>query len=185
MGTSDILNKLMSALNSFSDRDLRDLADLFNEPGANEAIAKVIQGTLSLREAKRRSKLSSKRRSAVSIAHKERDIEKAIPESNSGLSSAEQMRKELTSFLLDKKIFSSTRDVVHAINISFGRQIDYRDFYKRGRRDLISRFLRELSSYSEEEQRRMIKEFMGQVNVQSAETDEGYKRLFKILAGDD
>ena len=56
MNNKDILDKLMSALNSFSNHDLRQLAILFKEPDVNEAIVKVIEGTLALRKAERKSK---------------------------------------------------------------------------------------------------------------------------------
>ncbi len=188
MDNKYILNKLISALNSFSDHELQQLATLFKEPAVNEAIVKVIEGTLALRNAERKSKIITTTKSSARTEVKrettkknnvtERDIKKGTHYRN-------QIKQKFATLLANRNLFPSTNDVVNAVNASFHWQINYVDFYRRGRRDLIQNCIRELSTYSESEQRKMIKSFLEWVKEQPGEKDQQYRILFKILAGDE
>ena len=188
MDNKYILKKLISALNSFSDHELQQLATLFKEPAVNEAIVKVIEGTLALRNVKRKSKIITTIKSSART-----EVKRETPEKNNvtaseikiGTHYKNQIEQKFAALLANKNLFPSTKDVVNVVNTSFHWRINYIDFYKRGRRDLIQKCIRKLSTYSEREQRKMIKSFLECVKEQPGEKDQQYRILFKILAGDE
>ncbi len=188
MNNKDILNKLMSALNSFSNHELRQLAILFKEPDVNEAIVKVVNGALALRKAERKSKAVTEKKLSTRTEAKGKSTEKnhvTKREGKIGTHFKNQIEQNFATLLANKTFFPLTKDVIYAVNRSFNWQISYNDFYKRGRRYLIRKCLRELSTYSESEQRKMIKSFLEWVKKQPGETDQQYRTLFKILARDE
>ena len=190
MRKDDILEKFVSMLARFTDKELRELKTLFQNPNASHAIVNLIEGTLELRRLR-----SSNRSIARTVAQKKgeparNDIEREeIPKRSvsKGISPINNFSHRFAGILQSKKLFPSTKDVVKAVNESFSWGIEYEDFYKRGRRDLIQHCLGRLADIREDKRRRMIRSFVKDIRAKkgSEDLDRQYRELFKILAGDE
>ena len=239
MENEHILNKLMTALNSLSDKELHQLASLFEQQEASQALIKLIESTLALREAERKSKSEipkkptegkefkgeSREIDNVSIQNRqggvhsmddirdtfalreaERKSKSEIPKKptegkefkgesreidnvsiqnrQGGVHSMDDIRDTFVALLNDRNIFPSIKSVVKALDASFNWGIAYKNFLKRGRRDLIKKCLRKLDSSTEREQRKMLKSFLSRIEKQVGEMGQ-YRELLRILAGNE
>ncbi len=210
MKRDELFIKLVSALSKFSENDLRQLEIILSKPDASKALVHVIKAALQFRYAERKSEYdfpnqisfadSQKRRLSNSISksdslnkrYEEAKDQKVKTEIN-GINLKrsknkfilnEHIKTKLASMLKNKNLYLSTRDVVDAINSSFKLNINYLDYYKRGRRDLINNFLNQLSELPNKKRLELIKNFFSQVGLNNLESDE-YQKLFSILVGNE
>ena len=187
MENEHILNKLMTALNSLSDKELHQLASLFKQQEASQALIKLIESTLALREAERKSKseIPKKPTEGKEFKGESREIDNvSIQNRQGGVHSMDDIRDTFVALLNDRNIFPSIKNVVKALDASFNWGIAYKNFWKRGRRDLIKKCLRNLDSSTEREQRKMLKFFLSRIEKQVGEMGQ-YRELLRILAGNE
>jgi hypothetical protein len=72
--------------------------------------------------------------------------------------------------------------VVEAVNSEFQCGLNYSDYRKRGRKDVIKKCLSHLSNLPERKQISLIKSFFAKVYQKHGELDQ-YRNFFRILAG--
>ena len=86
----------------------------------------------------------------------------------------------LDRYLNDRNIFPSTMDVINFANSIFDCRINYEQFRRRGRRDLIKKVLKHLFELPISLRESMLKNFFSK--LQSANNESSaYQELFKIL----
>lgn len=182
-----ILNKLIESLWNLQESDLRKLAAILANPEGNEALLKLIEGTLAFRSAARKSRFDVIHEKAQPNREEVRAREgKVITQNRLNIESLSinDIRNQFKLFLSDKKILPSTKDVVEAVNSAFNFGIEYNNYYKRGRRDLIQRCMRELGYLPQKQQLKLMKSFFSQVSEKYNGVD-AYQKLFRILAVDE
>lgn len=180
-----VLIKLVGALNTLSDSDLSRLAVLLKQPKVNEALVKLIENTLELRMAERTSRPDKRYEDASEVTEEQRTIERnsiGLRGDQVGVQAVEDVQSAFVTLLQDRSLFPSTKDVVDAVNRVFQWGIDYEEFRKRGRRDLINKYLHRLSLYPDNRRIKLLKSFFYEVSQKAVKVDK-YSELFKILAG--
>ena len=187
MNNKYILSKLTNALNSFSDGDLRQLAALFSQPKVGEALVKLIDSTLALREAERKSK---KRAQEITIheakPEKEAFRRKDQPIANSRRknNAMSELRDNFVTVLNDRTLFPSTKDVVEVVNETLDCGVRYETFYRRGRAALINKCIHHLDTFPKQQQLNMLKSFFSKIEDRPSGMEQ-YQRLFRLLTGDE
>lgn len=183
MEGKDVLTKLVSALNNLSDDDLHQLTALLAQPKANKALVKLIESTLALRYAERKSK-SEIRKPSYTVRRKDREIgsnDANLVHNRLSVRSMDELKNTFVTFLEDRNLFPSTRDVVDVVNKALHRGIAYEDFRKRGRKDLIRKCWTYLTTLPRKRQIEMLKTLFYSI-PKEPEGIKPYRELFKILA---
>lgn len=187
MTSEYVLNKLVDALNDLPDEDLVSLAALLRQPAADKTLAMLIENTLALREAERRSRTVSRKMPISPERHKAQLLggnSKIISSHQRQIGSLKDVAGSLAKLLQDRNLFPSTKDVINAINGAFDLKINYEEFRKRGRRDLIQRCLSYVSELRESKQIDRLESFLKQIPQSRLEMDQ-YRSLFRILTRND
>lgn len=189
MKDKHIVDKFISLLSRFSEKELLELRTLFQDPRANKVFLKALDGSLELRRLY--SIRSSLEHGLTPNSKKElNNVQKAETSKSSsakGFRPINGFSHRFAEILQNRNLYPSTKDVVNAINNAFNWEIKYEDFYKRGRRDLIRHCLNRLSDIEEGQRRKMIRSFISDIRSRKdwEELDRHYRELFGILAGDE
>jgi hypothetical protein len=178
-----VLEKLIDLLGELSDADLINLGALLRQPDVHLILAKLIESTLALREAERRSrKLGHGKLIRDEILQEDSPTGTAriIDNDVRQKGSLKEAVRYVGQLLADRNLFPSTKDVVTAINAAFDLKMRYEEFRKRGRRDLIERWLTYVGRMPESEQWHRFEAFVKQMPANRFDTDQ-YRNLFRIL----
>jgi len=181
MGNSAILNKLLIAFNNMTDKDLQQLLTIIANPDSEIALKKIIEGILFLRKTEKTNASANNILSVNSLSKK--DI-------NRNISTKKELKKKygsnniiyhLMTILNDKSLFPKTIDLIESVNAAFQFDVKYDQFYKRGRRDLIQRYKKLITSLPKNEQKNMISSFLH--SIKDRQENDAYQELFEILIG--
>jgi len=174
----------MLLMNDFSDGELRQLKSIFYDDRANTILVNVMDDILKLRALSKDKDFNQDR---PEVKPKNGIASQSKPMDNETSRSNEKNYREfqqLMSIFNDKRLFPNTIDVVNAINSHFGFGITYSDYSKRGRRDLVAKFLKLVSKLPPEKRAEKARLFLQSVN-KDYDNNDSYKQLFKILIRDE
>jgi hypothetical protein len=180
-----VLNKLVRALSNLPDNDLRKLASVLRQPGIGEELGKLIESVFALRKAERNiiSHTDKKEEFATEVVRGRIDRANLnIRDNHLFIRSIGDVRNTFETLLENKDLFPSTKDVVEAVNSEFQCGINYADFRKRGRKDVIKKCLSQLEKLPNGKQISLIKSFFYKVYREHGELEQ-YRKFFRILAG--
>jgi hypothetical protein len=180
-----VLNKLAEALTNLSDKDLHKLAAIVKHPAAVVELGNLIESILALRKTERNIISSTEKRKESKISAGETrayGTESNIKNDRFYIRSVEDVKKVFKTLLENRNFFPGTKDVVEAVNSEFQCGINYSDYRKRGRKDVIQTCLSHLANFPERKQISLIKSFFGKVYQKHGELDQ-YRNFFRILAG--
>ena len=180
MGNNAILNKLLIAFNNMTDKDLQQLLTIIANPDSEIAFKKIIEGILFLRKTEKTNVSANNILSVNSLSKK--DI-------NRNILTKKELKKyksnniiyHLMTILNDKSLFPKTIDLIESVNAAFQFDLKYEEFYKRGRRDLIQRYKKLITSLPKNEQKNMISSFLR--SIKDRQGNDAYQELFEILIG--
>ena len=167
-----VINKLVSNLGRLSDQELQELSNLFYEGDVAKAFAEVVEKIIYLRRAERQrsKKFFSTEANIPQRAERDRHI-----------SSGEPARDKFFVILNDRSLFPATRDVVEVLNNVFGLELQYENYRKRGRRDLIKKCWHHFEKMPIDKRRRVI-QLLSNRSAHGTFRSEGYHELFRILS---
>ena len=172
MGSEYVINNLVASLGRLSDQDLRDLSNLFYDGDVAKAFAEVVEKMIYLRQAERQrsKKFFSTEASVPRRAEGDRHTRPIEP-----------ARVRFFAILSDRSLFPATRDVVEVLNNVFGLGLQYENYRKRGRRDLILKCWRHLEKMPLSD-RRSVLQSLSSRSEHGSFRSEGYHELFRILS---
>lgn len=172
MKSDYVVDKLISGMGRLSDRELRNLADLFKQGNTAQVFAEVIENTIRLRRMER-ERHNREYSDEMHIDGRSRERERAFAN--------EPARERFFAFLNERSLFPSTRDVVEVLNDVFELELCYEDYRKRGRRDMIRKAWHHFEGMEFRKRRRVLRVLSGR-SAQSPHLSEGYHELFRILS---
>jgi len=189
MKDNRIVYKFVSLLSRFSEEELLELRTLFQNPRANEAFLKVLDGSLEL--TRLQSTKGSFDHDVEPKIEKERNNAKKLETSKSssteGSPPINGFNQRFADILENKNFYPSTKDVVDAVNDGFNWEIKYEDFHKRDRKDLIKQILNRLGDIEAGQRRKMVSSFLSNIRARKdwEDLDRHYRDLFSVLDRDE
>lgn len=182
MANDYVLTKLVSALDTMSDSDLRRLAAVLSQPQSGKAVAGMLENTLALRRAQRDSERKHRSRPKGPATRRKasrRDNGEPVQVSvfeGSTISPREAFFEKVN----DRGLFPGTYDVVATLNAAFSTAYQYDDFRKSGRKPLARQCWRHLMGLPEKKRLRLLRAFFDTCGNGLDKSDE-YRELFRIL----
>ena len=182
-----VVDKLVAALAGMSDLDLRLLASLLAERSVRTSLSTLLDRMIALRKAENESRRRRRATRQATLPYGSDEVQNSVrPPAQHGRSQAQasELRSVFFGLLQDRDRYPSTRDVLDAMNTSFGMSLEYEKFKRRGRKDAITYCWSRLSDLGEVRRLRLLKRFLSGVATGPSEKDE-YGHLFRILAKND
>jgi len=172
-----VIQKFIKWLNNLPEVELNELADLLSEREGSRSLVAIIRNTIDLRNYERSSsrRLISRDRGLG----KESRVINRSPSSNVG--SVEEVKRKFFEAFEDLSLFPTRKEIINVMNGVFDCGLEYTNYKKRGRKDLISKCWNQLSRLPKEEQHKKLRTFVDKISENKYGRNE-YKELFRILA---
>jgi hypothetical protein len=172
------VSKIANQLLALSNSELRSLKSVLTKPEGRHVILSLIEQILDLR-ATQKQKISERN---LRQQHEISAASKVVPRQStqSEYLSTDDVKEAFISFFSDKNQFTSTQDVVNALNRAFNCHIDYKTFRKRGRRDVINKCWSNLLTLPEKKRTKILSTFFKEQANKKTYSD-AYRELFRIL----
>lgn len=186
MESQSVLNKLFNTLGNLSDDDLRKLAELFRYQNTSKAFVKMIESALGFRDATHGNKMPLREQRAKHNSIEEFEVQRSavyhepVNYISRGRTSKKMLYAGVASALEDRDLFPSTKDVAEVVNSQFNCGIEYEDFQKRGRRDIIGKCMQNLRKLPEKDQYTLLRDFFHKIITDRSGMNQ-YRELFRIL----
>jgi hypothetical protein len=172
-----VLQKFVKWLNTLPEVELNELADLLSEPKVSRSLIAIIKNTIGLRDFEH----NSTRRLIVKdkgVGEKSR-VMNISPSPNIGR--FDEVKRKFFEAFEDLSLFPTRKEIVKVMNGIFNCGLEYKNYKKRGRKDLIRKCWNQLSMLPKEEQHKKLKIFVDKISENNLGRNE-YKELFRILS---
>ena len=173
---------LLKAVSELNVSELRELLSLLKRADFHEAMKDIVENAIRLRRSERvhRSRRSKLQELPEQPEEDTRLHYQSLPLIHSDELAYDQLKEYFCEILGDRTRFPSTKDVIKEIGNQLNIHLSYKDFRKRGRRDLIERSWSGLKRFPRQEQISRLRSFFSH-NVRGDSEASGYKELFRIL----
>jgi hypothetical protein len=182
-----VLDKLLNALSDFSDDELKSLARILEYPPGRRSLATVVRGLIGFREASRLSTPPAAAALPSKVGQRElreaflAQVSPSLPEQEV---TDDRLKRFFFRALDNRKALPSTRDVVDTMNRSFGCELEYERFRRKGRLAAMTKCWRHLLRLKKARRLSLLRSFFERVPSEDASSD-AYRELFRILTSNE
>lgn len=174
----ELAHKFVFIMSDLPTKDLKQLADVLESPSEAREFSELVRNEIELRKKiifQDMQKSLSRENSSdgIIIEDEYNDYIKAYSLFNRHTKSI-----DLVAHLFsDRNLFKNNEDIVQNTNKIFNLSLDYKDFEKQDRNEVVDECMEEIYKIPDEQQQKFFKIFVNNL-VKSLE----YRKLFKILS---